>query len=221
MQPDLEQASAPTLFELTDGVLSDDGTYDAELHEQQKALRAAEEADAAAETANMPAPPMAPPDLNGNAPDLDPLPAEFLPPESITAYVFPPSDLGDFNREEEFAVIEAGKEARTWMQQAGMPAEFGTALARQAAQIGDITGGSDDAAYEVGVRKVQQGFQQAWGQEAYAARAEALSQMIDHLDRKFDGRVSQFLDANPGLLLSPVFYGQLLAHAERVKGRLR
>lgn len=207
---------------LTGGVIRNDGTAD------QAKLQSIEDAralEAAARTTDTPAGQTAEPPTvaemlaSFRAPDLNaaglaPLPPEKLPPARVTDYVFPPEPEGTPE------TLRASVEARGWLQQSGVPVDLGNYVARELGKMLDTSGGSE-ADWNANIATVQSRLEGIWGKEVFAARKQALGEMINHLDRKFDGRVSEFLDLNPGILLHVGVFGQLLLHAERVKGRLR
>lgn len=152
-----------------------------------------------------------PPDLN--VPGMEPLPPELLPPASIAGYNLPPPD-------ESPEAVAADVEARGWMMQAGLPASIGSFIAQEIGRMPDPTGG-DDATFELARASLMSQLERMYGVEATAKKLADVQWLVEHVDRKSGGRLGDYLEQNAGILLNLQVFGQLAAHAERVRGRLK
>jgi hypothetical protein len=155
-------------------------------------------------------------DLPGNDAEDAQLVAALLPmatpPASLAAYDFAYPHSEETPTSEQLA---ADREIRTWLAAGRFPANIGSALA-QAVNAASERADSlvDDEAHELARRDGLVQLQRLWG--------DRMPEMMDHaeavvagLDKQFNGRVSQFLEA-AGATIDVQTIVLLAQHGERL-----
>lgn len=105
---------------------------------------------------------------------------------------------------------------------AGMPANEGTGLMQAiAVELKASPEPMADAAFEQMAAQTHALLKGRLGEQEFVRRQEALGRLLTDLDAQSGGRLGDYLEENAHVLLKPLVYSRLLAHAARLDQRKR
>lgn len=132
------------------------------------------------------------------------------PPADPSAYTFPyePGTELDAEQQQQDATL------RTWMHDAGLPADIGSAIAKDVDQFALKVANYTDGQHQLEQRETLATLERAFGEARTAELVKLARGLVTQLDAKHGGAVSAWLDAT-GVGNSPNLITQLALHAER------
>jgi hypothetical protein len=139
------------------------------------------------------------------------LDASLSPPENVGRYAFP------YNPGEQLseAARQQDLEVRTWLADASIPANIGSAMAEEAKRFATRVAHHSEEQHEIEAQNAQAALQRLWGPRTAEMLGRA-RRLVAELDKRHGGRVSAWLDET-GLGNCPGLCVQLALHAERIE----
>lgn len=105
---------------------------------------------------------------------------------------------------------------------ANLPANEGSGLME--AIKGEIARNPDsvsDAEFELLIRSTELTLKQQLGEQEYQMRQTKLAGLLSDIDRKTGGKLAEYLEDHAHIIMQPMVYSRLLAHAARLDERRR